>query len=162
MGKKFWPIRILDGLGSKAKYSPFKCNNDSYLYGVRTGLCLYNSPSFSNLCMKIYTIRDGLPTKLLGTSTNLWQPSDLQTKNYRPVQLYFTFNDIELEGSTLYHAVFEATGYTYSDSSWIGWLLDHPKPVNEGTSLLAIDLGIAPAFILPIARPKQGLGAYGL
>lgn len=94
-------------------------------------LCCVNDPAFTNISMKIYADRSNSPGKLLYTSTDVRTKADILTDNSCFGWFYFTFNDVELRKDNKYWVVLNATGYTGTATSNVGWAKAWPDTVYD-------------------------------
>lgn len=109
---------------------------------------MYNVPTITSLTCHIYSESfqaDGTYSigNLLESSTpkNIASVTSIKNGIY---DLYFQFSNASfLSDVSYYYITFTASGYTYSESSHIGWLRDWPEP-NYGTGSTFNDLDTAP------------------
>lgn len=106
-----------------------KFHDDVIITTIRAWFVVFNDPTFTNLSMKIYSDDNGVPKKLLHTSTNVVTKAQLITDLSGYKEAPFNFNEPVFNGNDWYHLVPFATGYTYSSSAWLGWMKDWPDPV---------------------------------
>lgn len=124
--------------GTDLTYSQrFKVNSNSVVRAIRTWVVLYNNPTFTNMRMRLYENRNGVAGKVLATSTNSFVTADLLSTEVHGLKgIYFTFADVPLLGTEWYHAQILLDGYTFSDSSLVGWVKGFPDPeYREGLAL---------------------------
>lgn len=135
--------------GAPTMYQPVVLNKDVVLRAVRTRLIHYNSPSFTNLSMKIYSNNGGAPGVLLHTSTNVITQAELYTLGNGMKEVGFEFNLPSLDGADTYHFVIAASGYTGDSSSHLAWQHAFPDPVyTEGFTVTLEGLGVNPYFMI--------------
>lgn len=138
MGWRVYGIPYGSGeLSDTTLYQPFRPNKNILIRTVRTWFIIFNDPVFTSLNAKIYAtdfqVEDGTfpPTKLLQTSDSRTKAS-IHTDDYGIKETYFTFSPtIELESSTWYALVINASGYTPTSNSYIAWKHSYPDPVLE-------------------------------
>lgn len=127
-------------------HQPVIFNKKLILEGCRIWMVVYNDPVFTDLSMKIYSDRDGLPKKLLHTSTSSITKSQMHTLPNGVKEIFFTFDRPIFTETDTYHFVLTGTGYTGDDNSHLAWKKAFPDAVyQEGLPTLAmIRLGIWP------------------
>lgn len=134
MGAKVWGRVYNSGeLATTAVYQPVKPNNNLILKGLRTWLVFYDNPVVDNFIMKIYSDRTDTvahaPGVLLHTSTNTFAKSDIITLANGYKEIYFDFDNVNLNESTWYNFVINAETYTPAGDAHVAWRLAFPDPV---------------------------------
>lgn len=127
----FDPILDADLTTTTGKSIRFKTSTKHrVMTHCQTGVCFSNVGAFSSLCLKLYSDRDGNAGALIATSTNSYNKADvLETYDNGIKFLVFTFENISLNKDTYYHFLLSASGYTFSESSFMGWIKAWPDPV---------------------------------
>lgn len=131
---KVWGVPYETGqLGSTDIYQPVRFNTNLILKAVRIWIIVNDDPTFTNLYMKIYSDSHGAlthaPGKLLHTSTNSLTKSEIITEANGVKEIYFTFNNVNVQGSTWYNFVLNGTGYAPTGDKLIAWRQAFPDPV---------------------------------
>lgn len=115
---------------------------------VRATFLMFNVPTITDLTCRIYSesmqsngnysvgkLIDSSATRTIGSITTI--------KN-GVYDLYFQFSNASfLSDKSYYYVTFTASGYSYSESSHLGWLRDWPEQ-NYGTGSQMNDLDTAP------------------
>ena len=123
-GEKF---ETADAVGTRI-HQPVKFHKNVALLATRAWMVFYNSNTWSNLTMKIYSDDNGSPGNLIETSTTFWQPSELFTEAYAVKEMFFEWNKPVFKSEDVYHFVIGATGYAGSSPSHISWKKTFPDP----------------------------------
>lgn len=136
-------------LANTNKFQSMKMKRNLILRAVRTWVIFDNDPTFTDLNMKIYSneVISGAntPVKLLHTSTNVQEKADIFTNNSACREIWFEFDDVPLQGETVYNFVLNGTGYVYSSNSLVAWRCAWPDPVYQaGFTPTAVNLGESP------------------
>lgn len=144
-------------LTSTRVFQPVRFNKNVILKGVRTWVVVYNNPTFTNLNMKIYS-NDAqqssyTPKEVVSTSNDVRTKSEIHTLSNAVKEIYFTFDDIPLNGEDFYNFVINGTGYSPTSSSYLAWMKGFPDPVyDEGLpAFTMVSIGGAPFQIYFIA-----------
>ena len=118
---------------------------------VRVWLTGFNSPSFSYLNMKLYADRSGSSGKLIAVSLNQVTQAALETdldnvaQPYWLTETYFEFDKLPLKSTENYHLAIQGVGYTFSASSYLGWVKAWPDAVyRQGLSQSSVSMGVDP------------------
>lgn len=141
-----------DSLSGTDASQKFSVTDGTFIRGSQEWLIFYNSPTFTQLSMHIYTDRGGSPGSSIKTSSKTWTTAEiiaaatqLETGaaftdlRYGVVKLYWDWDDFPLRGGADYHFVLQATGYTGTASSHIAWRKGWPDPVyTEGVTTTII------------------------
>lgn len=132
---KTWQEELFtaDATSSKRVFQPFKCNRNCVVNRIRIGLVGIGNPTFSDVYAEIYAYDSvkKIPTKLLYTSTNQVNKTDLTTEDNFAKEIPIDFNSVALNGDTYYAIIIRAHGYTYSYNSYLGWRKDFPDPAYK-------------------------------
>lgn len=136
MGHRVWADRFESGqLSNTDMFQTIKLGDNKIVIAIRTWLVIYNSPTFTNLKMHIYSNEvvstDNTPRVLLATSTNSFNLSDITTYANAKREVYFKFNFVPFKDQDLYNLVMSADGYVYSESSHLAWVKGWPDPVYK-------------------------------
>lgn len=118
------------------------------LRAIRTWLVFYNDPTFTDIHAKLYWNRvvngKNTPIGLIATSGPKTKAEVLTSAN-GVNEVGFEFNDVQLISGITYNVVINGTGYSFSDSSHIGWKHSFPDsnyPGHNPSNL--INLGTNP------------------
>lgn len=115
---------------------------------VRANFVMFNVPTITALNCRIYSESmqsNGTYSvgKLIDSSAARTVSTITTIKN-GVYDLYFQFsNGSFLNENSYYYITFTATGYTFSESSHLGWLRDWPEP-NYGTGSEYSDVLLSP------------------
>jgi hypothetical protein len=130
---------------SSTRSQKVRVEESKLILAVRTWL-VFNDPTFTNLRMCIYSDSAGVPGSKLSSSASRTKAS-IMSAAYAAKELAFKFNEpagVALAGSTWYHLLLEADGYTADDNHHIAWRKDWPVPVYQGFAPTAENLAVAP------------------
>jgi hypothetical protein len=127
------------------------------LRGLSCGIVLYNDPAFTSLTMELWSDRTNAPGKLIATSSTSYAKAVLLTTNNHGVRfLGFTFGRIPLRPGSYYHAAIRLSGYTGTDSSYVGWRVSYPDlEYSTGITQEKTKAGIYP-LQLSVLTAEQG------
>lgn len=138
-------------LSNTTVFQPVKFNTNAVLKACQIWIVFQNSPVFTSLNMKIYSMDGDAPNKLLHTSTNTILKAEVMSKLHGFRGLSFEFDLPVFKGTDKYAFVLQGSGYTGNASSHIGWIKDWPKPasrINVDSSYTK--LGVSPYTWRPI------------
>lgn len=155
MGARVWGKPYDTGeLADTTNYQPVKMNDNIILRGLRTWLIFYNDPTVTSFNMKIYSDTTSSSTPagvgdLLWTSTNTLTKAQIITLENGYKEIYFDFDDVNLQENTWYNFVINATGYSpgASLSSHVAWRQAFPDPVYSTN----LDVEVATLNTFPFA-----------
>lgn len=130
-------------------YQPAQFPKNYVLLGCRIWVIAYNDPVFTSLHMKIYSDNNGVPKKLLHTSTNVQLKADIHTLDNAAKEIWFDFDKIPVRGeptlaSNKYHFVLNGSGYTGDETSHLAWMRGFPNPVYRPAGFGYNDLLTSP------------------
>lgn len=118
------------------KFQTLQFGDDIILRAIRTWIVVINDPVFTSLNMKLYSNElisgDNTPKQLIATSTNSLTKAEIHTLANGVKEIYFEFNYIPVNGSTLYNLVINGAGYTPTENSSLAWMKAFPDPVYSG------------------------------
>lgn len=117
----------LDGTNLKAQKVRF--NSNVILRAIRCWFIHYNDPVYTSISFRIYSDNNGVPGKLLHTSTNSITKAQYITLANGVKEAYWEFNLPTFRGTDWYHFVPIAVGYTGTASSHLAWKKAYPDPV---------------------------------
>ena len=130
-------------LGEKTQKVTF--NKNVIIRYIRIWIVVYDDPPFTSLNMKIYSDDNGSKGVLLHTSTNALTKANVVTLDNGVKEIYFTFNDIQLDGLNPYHFALDGSSSGFSASSHIAWKQSWPDPFyRTGLSLTFEELSTSP------------------
>lgn len=153
MPSKVWGVPYESGqLENTDIYQPVKFNSNIILRAVRIWVIVYDDPDFTDLTMKIYsdtptTDLDHVPGKLLHTAENTITKAEMITLDNGFKEIYFRFDDVNLNGSTWYNFVLNGTGYAPTGDKHIAWRQAFPDPVYS----TGLTIDIANLFRFPFS-----------
>jgi hypothetical protein len=117
----------LDGTNLKSQKVRF--NKNVILKAIRAWFVHYNDPVYTSLYFRIYSDNNGVPGKLLYTSTNVILKSEYITLANGIKEAYWEFDCPAFKDTDFYHFVPIANGYTGTVSSHLAWKKAWPDPV---------------------------------
>lgn len=104
----------------------FEYDRRYHVAGIKIKLLMYNSPSGTFTL----SLKDGATTLASADFTSTVIKSDLSTSdNYAHLYKALTFSLPLKKGS--YDLVLSSSGYTYSSSSFLGWVKSYENVFNE-------------------------------
>lgn len=148
MGSRIFyePYYDATAFGNTTFFCPFKANRNIILTVVRTWIVLVNNAPFTSVNLKLYSnTPSNMPGGLIATSTNSFTKAEIFTNTNGFKEIYFEFDEINLNGNTRYNFVMNGTGYTGSSTSHVGWRKGFPDPVYRTNFTPTFEnLGISP------------------
>lgn len=124
---------------------------DTILIGVRLWLIFVGDPVLADLNLKIYgnDSIDDTASSLLHTSSDTRTKAEIITLANGVKEIYFTFNEVNLNQGDKYHFVLNGTGYVpVVGSSYVAWRVAWPDPVYRNNyTPTSVNLTTAPFFI---------------
>jgi hypothetical protein len=144
------------GLSNKATYQRFKVSESSLILAAKIGVVVYNSPSFSDLTLSIYSDRSSLPGALMYSSSNTVTSASICTLANGNKEIYFEFNPpdgVEIRGEEYYHLVLSSLTYVGDDNSHLAWKASWPDHTYSGFTPDAVNLNLAPFQVSFIGAP---------
>jgi hypothetical protein len=125
------------------------------LAAIKAWIIVYNDPTFTDLCLKLYSNRNGNPDRLLYTSASVLK-SDILTDLNAVKEVPFLFNDpdgIYLGANDTLWASVSGTGYTGDASSHLAWKKSYPDPVYLTNLTLQFEnLHVAPLALVLVGE----------
>jgi hypothetical protein len=116
-----------------AKSVRFKLNSNKVIKHIRTWVVVLNDASFTNITAGIYYDKaDETKGDLVAASTTTHLKAAVVTSNNGVRSLYFTFDEVALNGDAYYHFALHGTSSGFSPTSHIAWKTSYPDPVYEG------------------------------
>jgi hypothetical protein len=132
----------------------FKPNRNMVLKALKTWIIIRDSAgtlTFTALCGKIYSDRDGVAGGLIATSINNFDIDDLlQTEDQGVIEPWFEFAELSLNSDTWYHLILNCTGYTYSATQHIAWRKAWPDPIYRTNLPLTFEGLISSPYFLVV------------
>jgi len=127
-------------------FQPVTFKRNMMLLAARTWIFGISDPTFTSLNMKIYSDENDTPKKLLATSTNSPLKSEIFTTYGNGIkEIFFEFNNFNVQSETLYNIVINGIGYSPTSSSFLGWRKAYPDPIyRAGYTPTKENLGVAP------------------
>ena len=148
------PLLTADLTGTRI-YQGFSSSADLLLKTVKPTLFFKGDPALTDLNMKIYTSRAGLPGAVLATSTNVITKAQLTASdNTGKSEVFFQFNTLPLRRNLEYICVINGTGYTGTDSSLIGWVRHWDPIYRTGLTITYENLSAMP-LMMAVYGSKQ-------
>lgn len=126
-------------LTSTNKFQPVTFGGDDIIRAIRVWIIVYNNPTFTDLCLKIYSNQNNTPKKLLATSTNVITKAQLCTLDNGIKEVWFEFDFPVFNKSDKFHLVLNGTGYTGLESSHLSIMKAFPDPVYSSGYVPAIE-----------------------
>lgn len=83
---------------------------------IRINLIKFNNPA-GNFTVEVHDSNGGL----IGTSADSFSASSMSPSSFFHGMIRFNIN-VQLKKNTPYRIVLKATGYTFSESAYIGWI----------------------------------------
>lgn len=135
---------------SKSQAMKIRTNSNVVVKAIRTWFVFFNDPAFTSLSLRIYEDQAGQAGKLIATSTNSFTLAqvftDAASNDYALKGLYFEFDEISLKGTSYYHVLPYAVGYTGTDSSHIAWVKGWPDNEYRTGLTLSYEESIASPY----------------
>ena len=146
-----------DFTGSPRVYQPFTLNRETKVKALRTWFVAYGTPAFTNLSMRIYDAKSGVPTVLKHTFDKVWTPGQiLETHGYGLKEIYFDFTTPAwLRRDTTYCLVPWVSGNSFSATSFLSWVRGFPDPnTTHAVTLAPSNISKVPYYMALIGADK--------
>jgi hypothetical protein len=135
-----------DFSGTPRVFQPVTFHRELELKAIRTWLIYYNSPTFTNLSLRIYSDIGGSLGQLIATANTVWTGTQISSLANACKEVYFEFtNAPSFKAEDDYNISLWATGYTGDDTAHLAWVRSVPDPVNP----LNVTVSLEKAAVLP-------------
>ncbi len=131
MGWTVWGDSLMtaDLNGTTLKSQKVMFNKNIVLRAIRSWFIHYNDPSYTDIYFEIYSDNNGVPGKLLYTSTNSILKTSFITLQNGIKEAFWEFDYPTFKGTDFYHFVPHGTAYVGTDSSHLAWKKAWPDPI---------------------------------
>lgn len=134
MSLQVWGERLVtaDFTSTPTYYQKFTPTESIALKAIRAWLVFFNTPTFTSIAFRIYSLRDGALASLLYTSDVNASKSNFTANAYGVLEGYYSFSSPPfLKGGDTYGLVLWINGYTGDENSHIAWVKRFPDLVYD-------------------------------
>ena len=142
-------------LSDTSNFTKFKFKSNLILKAIRINIIVIDNPTFTDLNLKVYSDRAGVPDKLLATSTNVQTKAAIHTLANAAKEIFFEFAEQAFLGEVFYHLVLNGTGYSPTASKYLLWEIQGVDPIYSGGSAAILKFGLNPFKFSVISSDVQ-------